>query len=153
MVELIIVLHNVSSSQKLIDFAKLAFQLNIKHLVVTKVGGVAAQAGLAEVSKIAYKLNKSFLIFPDLKDAIDLLSPDAVYLITQQAKKEISQREFENKKRIMLVFSGLESGFNKLELSLGEAYKLPNFTSDLPATAMLAVLTSCIISGEEFKKG
>lgn len=151
MPEIFVVLHNVSSVQRLLDFTKLAFNLEIKYVIVTKIGGIAAQAGVADASKLAYKLNKSFIVLPDLKDAIELFSPDAVVLISQQADKVFSPSVIANKKRVMLIFPGMESGFSKMEQSLGDVYKLPIFKGEVPPVASLAVI-SYMLSGEEFKK-
>lgn len=120
MAKLIPVLHNVTSAQKLIDFAKLVFSLNINYLVATKVGGVASNVGVPEVNKLAFKLGKTFISLPDLKDAIELLSPDLVILLTSQAQKILETQVFNDKNKIMLVFSGIENGFSKIDLSLGE---------------------------------
>ncbi|BFH73372.1 RecB-family nuclease [Sulfurisphaera javensis] len=144
--ELLIVLHNVSSTQRIIDFAKLIFNLNINHFIVTKVGGVAAQAGVPEVSKIAYKNNKSFIILPDLKDAIELFKPDAVYLFTQSAEKKFTKELLKDKNRVMLVFSGIETGFNKLELNLGEAVKIEGISNEISSVALAGILVYCILN-------
>lgn len=151
MQEMLVVLHNVSSVQRLIDFVKVAYNLDIKYVIVTKIGGVAAQAGVPDANKLAYKMNKSFIVLPDLKDAIELFSPDSVILISQQAEKEFSASLIEGKKKVMLVFPGSESGFTKLELSLGENYRLPMFKGEVPPVASLAVI-SYMLRGEEFKK-
>ncbi|AAY80034.1 RecB-family nuclease [Sulfolobus acidocaldarius] len=152
MAKLIPVLHNVTSAQKLIDFAKLVFSLNINYLVATKVGGVASNVGVPEVNKLAFKLGKTFISLPDLKDAIELLSPDLVILLTSQAQKILETQVFNDKNKIMLVFSGIENGFSKIDLSLGENYKLRNIDVEISPIASIAVIHSCILH-EEFKNG
>ncbi|BCU70603.1 RecB-family nuclease [Stygiolobus caldivivus] len=151
MPEIFVVLHNVSSVQKLIDFVKFAFNLDIKYVIVTKIGGVAAQAGVPEASKLAYRMNKTFLVLPDLKDAIELFVPDSTILISQQFDRDFSPDVIKSKKRIMLVFPGIEAGFTKIEQSFGETYKLPLFKGEVPPVASLALI-SYMLSGEEFKK-
>ncbi|BFI75296.1 RecB-family nuclease [Sulfurisphaera ohwakuensis] len=144
--ELFIVLHNISSTQRIIDFAKLIFNLNINHFIVTKVGGVAAQAGVPEVSKLAYKNNKSFIILPDLKDAIEIFKPEVVYLFTQSAEKTFTKDLLKDKSRVMLVFPGNESGFNKLELNLGEPVKIEGLSNEISPVALVGIVAYCLIN-------
>lgn len=150
--ELLIVLHNVSSTQRIIDFAKLAFNLNINYFIITKVGGVGAQAGIPEVSKLAYKNNKPFIVLPDLKDAIELFRPDTVYLFTQSAEKSFNKDLLKDKNRVMMVFSGNESGFNKLELNLGEPVKLEGINSEISSVALAAIIAYCIMDDGKILK-
>ena len=136
--ELYLGLHNITSSQKLIDFSKLAFNIKyIKYLIITKAGGTAAQSGIPEVNKIAFKLNKPFLVLPELKDAIELLQPDITLLISQYAEKPLDFLKLEKYKKIFVVFSGLEgSGFNKIEQSLGEHVKVLEEVPELGAISL-----------------
>lgn len=117
---MILVLHNVTSTQRLVDTAKIAFD-NDAMFVVTKPGGTAAQAGIPEVSKMAYRLNKPFLVLPDLKDALELLSPEKVFLVTGTGRR-VSEEEIKGK--AMVVLPGTENGFTKFELTLGEQVSL-----------------------------
>jgi SpoU rRNA methylase family enzyme len=140
---IIVGLHNITSSQRLIDFAKIVFNLGVEKLVVTKVSGTAAQVGIPEVGKLAFKLNKSLLILPDLKDSIELLKPSSVYLVSSSARDEINIEDIRNKKdsnQILIVFSGIESGFTKIEQSLGNYVKIPKLLGDLGPEAEVAIL-------------
>ena len=145
--ELFIVLHNVTSTQRIIDFAKLVFNIgNLNYLIITKVGGVGAQAGIPEVSKLAYKNNKPFIVLPDLKDAIELFKPDGVFIFTQTAEKIFTKDLIKGKNRIMLVFSGSESGFNKLELNLGEPVKIEGLNGEISSIALAGIVVYCIMN-------
>jgi len=138
---MIVGIHNVTSSQRLIDFAKLIFGLNFSHLVVTKVGGTAAQAGVPEIGRLALKQGKSLIVLPDLKDAITLLSPNAVYLFSPFAEKEIGDPSFSD--RDLLVFPGVENGFSKLEQSLGEHVTYRGLRNDLGPVAYASAVLYC----------
>lgn len=144
MKELYLGLHNITSSQKLIDFSKIAFGIkHVKYLVVTKVGGTAAQSGIPEISKIAFKQNKAIIVLPDLKDAIDLIQPDITLLISQHAEKTLDLNKILNYNKILVVFSGIEgNGFNKIEQSLGEYVRILDDVSEL-GPASLASFFLC----------
>ncbi len=146
MVEYFVVLHNVTGMQRLIEFVKTAFNFNdIRHVIVTKVGGTAAQAGIPEISKLAFKLNRSLIILPDLKDAIELFTPDDVYLISQYATEEINVEDIKNKKRVMFVISGIESDFSSVEKGLGNYVKISNLNKEASPIALLTALFYCIL--------
>ncbi|AAK40603.1 exonuclease [Saccharolobus solfataricus] len=138
MKELYFGLHNLTSNQRLLDFSKLAFNVKyVKYLVLTKVGGTAAQSGVPEVNKLAFKYNKPILVLPELKDAIELLKPEITLLVSQNAEKQIDFNDMIKHDKILIVFSGLEGGgFNKIEQSLGEYVRILEDTQDLGAVSL-----------------
>ncbi|WP_338600009.1 RecB-family nuclease [Sulfolobus tengchongensis] len=138
MKELYLGLHNITSNQRLLDFSKLAFNLKyVKYLVITKVGGTAAQSGIPEISKLAFKYNKPILVLPELKDAIDLLKPEITVLVSQNSEKLINFSDLGKYSKLLVVFSGIEgSGFNKIEQSLGEYVKILEDASDIGAVSL-----------------
>lgn len=146
MPEYFVILNNVTSTQRLTEFVKTSFSFNnIKYTIITKVGGTAAQAGIPELSKLAFKLNKPLLILPDLKDAIELFSPDEIYLISQNASEEFNVEELKNKKRVFFVILGIESDFNSIEKSLGKYVKIPGLNKDTSPIALLVTLFYCLL--------
>ena len=151
--ELFIVLHNVTSTQRIIDFAKLVFNMNgVNYFIITKAGGVGAQAGIPEVSKLAYKNNKPFIVLPDLRDAIELFRPESIFIFTQMAEKIFTKDLIRDKNRVMLIFSGSEAGFNKLELSLGEAVRVEGLSNDISSVALAGIVVYCIMSDGKILK-
>ncbi len=114
-----LVAHAPTSVQRLEDLAKLAFNFGepVEAFVVTKPSGAAAQVGLAEVSKLAYKLDKKFLVFPDIDDAIELISPDAVYTVSYEYGERVDKVEGE---KVLLVVGASEPGLSKVEAQKGK---------------------------------
>ncbi|BBG24441.1 RecB-family nuclease [Sulfuracidifex tepidarius] len=148
--ELYVCIHNVASVQKLIDFAKAvyAFSPPISGLVMSKVGGTAAQAGIPEVMKISYKQGKTVMVLPDLKDVIELIKPDKILLISSFAEKEINQSELMEGKRVLLIFNGIENDFQKTEQAIGNHVKIPYVKSDIGPTGLfIAFIYSSIAAG------
>jgi len=122
MAEIIPVIHNVSSVQRLVDSVRVAYSLGARTVVASKVYGGAAQSGVPEAMRIALKLDRSLLVLSDLRDASELLSPDHVYLVTRDyAEMEIdpSTPSLEAKNRVLIVFSGADPEFSPAELKLG----------------------------------
>ncbi|MGC9104855.1 MAG: RecB-family nuclease [Thermoprotei archaeon] len=138
---MILVLHNVTSTQRLVDTARLAFQNGVMF-VVTKVGGTAAQAGIPEASKLAYRLGKPFLVLPDLKDAVELLSPSKVFLVTNNSQKRLTSEDLTDK--VMVVIPGTENGFSKFDLGLGDQVRIADVEVDQNPVVQASLLFYCL---------
>ena len=116
-----IVAHAPTSVQRLEDLAKLAFGFGepVEGLVVTKPSGAAAQIGVPEVSKLAYKLDKPFFVFPDIDDALELLKPQRVYTVSRDYGERVEKLEVEGV--TLIIVGASEPGLSKLEASKGKA--------------------------------
>ena len=116
--EIIPVLHNVSSVQRVVDMARLVYSLGLNTLVVTKSYGGAAQSGIPEAMRIALKQSKSLLVLPELLDAVELLNPDTLLAVTSEDAEElidpVNPPVYNG--RILIAFSGGEPGFSPGEL-------------------------------------
>ncbi len=142
----VVCIHNVTSPQRLIDAAKVVFGLgNANVIVASRVTGMAAQTGIPEVMRYAYKLKKSFLVFPALQDVIDLLKPDEVLLLVPEGfpeaenlESKVTQSRIQNK-RVLLVISGSDDGFTRADLGLGNTVYLPGVKEFLPLVALVAI--------------
>jgi len=125
---LFIALHNIHSVQRVIDMVRVvkAFKNIVSTLIITKAVGAAAQSGIPEAFKIAFKESLKIIYLQDLNDIIELVNPEKVYLITPigSNKKECGIRnlikELKEGKRVVIIFCGLDAGFTKSELKLGE---------------------------------
>ncbi len=121
MARIIPVLHNVSSVQRVVDMARLAYSLGFEVLVVTKAYGGAAQAGVPEAMRLALRENKTLIVLPDLGDAIELLKPETVILVTHDyAEERIPPSEIAGlaSGTTIIAFSGADPDFSPQELRL-----------------------------------
>jgi len=149
--EILINVHNITSTQRLIEISKLALSSRlVKNLIFTKVGGTAAQSGVPEIFRFAYKLGKSVIILPDLRDSIELLKPDKIILLTSKGNNILTKEEvkkYDSNFKVLIVIPGNEVGFTKVEESLGETYKISDELSiELSPIATLGILLHCILS-------
>lgn len=147
MVTLIPVLHNVNSAQRLSEVARAVYGLGYGVFVVTKAVGSAAQVGVPEVHKLAYRLGKNLLVLSDLQDAVELLQPKKVFAVMPS---KYGGRDFEEavreafgslgpEDRVLLVFGGAEPGLSLRELKLGEPVSLEGIEEDIGAVAIAAI--------------
>lgn len=119
--EVIPVLHNVSSVQRVSDMARLVYSLGYQTLVVTKAYGGAAEAGIPEATRIALKEGKRLIVLPDLNDAVELLAPDKTLIVTRDYMEEeydpSNPPVYEG--RVLIVFQGSEPDFTVKEAKMG----------------------------------
>jgi len=112
-----------SSPQRLMDIAKLlqVFEF-VNSLIVVKPVGMAAQIGLAEASKIVYKINKNLIILSSISELSDVINYDkVVFVLPGQRGATDIETLFEEitDKRVVLVFRGGETTISKQDLALG----------------------------------
>lgn len=141
--ELIVVLNNVSSPQRLLDTVKVvlsAKQQEVKALVITKASGMAAQAGVPDASRVTYKQGKPLIVLPTLKDAIELLKPDDILIYAAVEDAEDLNNITIEGNRIMIVVDGSDNGPSRGDLALGKIISIYEFSRQLPPAAATAVL-------------
>ncbi len=143
MAEVIPVIHNVSSVQRVVDMARLAYSLDYDVLVVTKAYGGAAQSGVPEAMRLALREGKSLITLPDLEDAVGLLNPDKTLLVTRdyQARPIDPLDPPGVEGRVLIVFPGGEPDFTASEARLGE----PVYPLGVPRGRMGAVAEAAVI--------
>ncbi|MCC6032588.1 MAG: RecB-family nuclease [Desulfurococcaceae archaeon] len=140
--ELVVVVNNVSSPQRLIDFAKLVYGLtNLRSsLVFTRVSGMAAQTGIPEVGRYLFRLGKPLLILPTPQDVIDLLKPDKVLVLAKtEVSKDIEEVASGLRGKVALVVNGGDTPPSKTELSLGDHVMVGELDPSTPPQAALAI--------------
>ena len=140
--KLIPLLHSTSSVQRLLDFARLVASLGLGELVVTKAYGAAAQHGLGELGRLAYKSNMNLVILPELSDAIDLLRPDIVLIVTRRGRPEafdpLAPPRLEG--RILVAFNGGDPDFSDAEVGMGKPIYPPSVQGRLGPAAEAALV-------------
>ena len=142
---LAIIVHNVYSSVKLIEAVDIFLEFPEADIfVVSKATSSAAQTGVPEAEKKAYIRGRRVLYIPDLKDAIDILGLEKLYLIVPERlgkeyfKADKVMEEARNSK-IGIAFSGGDTAFTSSELSLGYPVTL-GFKDILPPAPLMAIV-------------
>lgn len=140
--EVIPVLHNVSSTQRVVDMARLVYSLGIESLVVTKAYGGGAQSGVPEAMRISLKANKRLIVLPDLRDAVELLKPGEVYIVSYSMAEELidpaSPPGYEG--RVLIAFNGGEPDFTPSEASLGKPVYIKGVRDRIGALGEASIL-------------
>ena len=144
------VLHNVTSSQKVNEAAKLVYGLQFKNFVVTKAGGSAAQIGVPEAQKLALKMGRNFFYLSDLDDVIELFKPEKVLTIVPKKYTNTSLENVLDKMKknstIVVVFGGLEPGLSKVDMSKGIATYPPGIEENIGTIGLMAITLYILIT-------
>lgn len=140
-VDVIPVLHNVFSPQKVVEAARITYGLGYKMFVVTKASGSAAQAGVPEAQKLAIKLGRSFACLPDLPDALEVLRPSRVLLIVPKkfGKEPLLKEAMDAEGRMLVVFGGAEPGLSRRELEMGMPVFVDGVEGDIGSLGLVAI--------------
>lgn len=140
--EVIPVLHNVSSVQRLVDAARLAYGLGLRLFAATKVYGAAAQSGVPEAMRVALRSNGGFLVLQDLHDALEVFKPDVVLLVSYSHAREtidpLNPPVYDG--RVLVVFNGSEPDFSASEAALGKPVYFRGLSGRLGPIAEAALL-------------
>ncbi len=142
MITIVPVIHNVSSVQRLVDMARLVYGLDLGLLVASKVYGAAAQSGVPEVMRLAFKGGKSFLVLPDISDALELLKPDVTLIVTLDYAEELLDpfNPPVYNGRVIVVFNGGEPDFTVSEARLGKPIYIRGVSRRLGAIAEASII-------------
>ena len=129
-----VIFHNFASQIKLEEMARTALAYGAKLVVVSKATGMAAQAGIPTVSRLVFEKGGKLLVTHTLEEALELLNPKKVYLITDLAQEELKKEEIEEENAY--VFFGNYPV--KKEEELGEMrYISPKGVSEVAQVCLL----------------
>ncbi len=136
-----------TSPQRLVDLAKVAYSMDIvKGFIVVKPIGIAAQAGVPEVFRIAYKLGRSFLVLSRINELKELLNIDNIVFIVQNSKEadDISKLLYKIGGSVAIVVQTGETPFMKEDLSYGYIAKIQEFDDKLSPNAVAEATASLL---------
>lgn len=144
MPEIIPVLHNVNSPNRLTEFVSVCVSLGFKTIIISKPTGSAAQIGIPEAFKFAIKTGARLIVVPDLRDIKELFQGE-FFLFTspENSNTKFNPEELKHMEgNIFLVFGGMEPGLTKRELELGKPLHIgvPNIMSVIGIASIVLYL-------------
>ena len=125
-----VVLHNVHSASKTVETAQVVYGLGFSNFVVSKAEGSAAQAGVPDANRLAMRMKQNFMVLPDIKDVLEVLSIERPLLITSpvltKERLDLDQlaEQAQSGERMVIILSGSNSSFSRKEMDLGETRSL-----------------------------
>ncbi|ADI32633.1 RecB-family nuclease [Staphylothermus hellenicus] len=132
-----IALYAPSSVQRVIDFVKTVFLFEDYQPIIIKPIGAAAQIGVPEAYKIAYREKKSLIILPEITDIIEVLGINKVYYLDKRGE----EIEIHNLKKsdIAIVINGGDREPSKKELLNINIVKVRDADPSLPPVGLTAI--------------
>ncbi len=147
MEKIYLVLYAPTSVQRIIDFLKTVYTWNNAVPVIIKPIGAAAQIGVPEAHRLAYKAGKPLIVLPEINDLREVLGLKNVYYITDYGEtRKITDIIIE---KTAFIINGGDQEPSKKELIDIEIIKLEEIPSNVPAIA-LATLILFILSKRVF---
>ena len=149
-----VVLHNVHSPSKTIETAQVVYGLGFPNFVVSKAEGSAAQSGVPDANRLAIRMNQNFMVLPDLKDVLEVLSIDNSLLVTSPklVKEHVDLNQLSERtqsgEKIAIVLSGSNSSFSRKEMDLGECVSLDAHV-DIGPSGSAAIILYSLLSQKE----
>jgi SpoU rRNA methylase family enzyme len=141
---LLIVLYDVSSAQRLIDTARLAYALGFNQVVAVKAYGAAASSGVPEVNRLALRMGKGFAVLPSLRDMVEIYKPEKIIVVTRDYGEPLEASEIAKRlaaaSSAALVLGGIDPAPGKEAASIGEPVYLAGTESRLGPVAEAAII-------------
>ena len=143
--EVILVIYDVSSAQRLIDTARLAYGMGLRQVVAVKVYGAAASSGVPEVNRLALKLGHGFAVLPSLRDFVELYQPRRIVVVSREYGEPVEAKEIAAKLHAeegvsALILGGIDPAPGKEAASIGEALYLRGAETRLGPVAEAAII-------------
>ncbi len=144
---LILVYNNVGSAGKVESFVEVALGFGIADLIViSRAYGAAAQSGIPAASKRVFKEGGRLLVVSELREAIELLNPEEVYVLEPKERggsEELDYEELAKKvkeRKIMIVIGGESPGNPLREQEMAKAVVWVGTERNIGPQASLGIL-------------
>ncbi|GEM_PF-497910 len=134
-----IIIYNISSSHKLLEYTRIVHGFGIKNIVIAKAIGSASQLGIPELFKLALRHNLSVIVLNDLNEVKEYLRIDKLYFLSNKCRSEIDPllNDVKLNFKIGLVVHGSDLSFTPKELELGK--ELCVIDRDVSSIALLVI--------------
>jgi SpoU rRNA methylase family enzyme len=133
-----IALYAPTSSQRLLDFTRIAYAFNATPVIVKPIGA-AAQIGVPEAFRSAYKQGRPFIVLPGLEDLVGTLGVSEAYYVSKHAETTVSAANLDWEKTVVVINDG-EYEPSRKELAGMKIVRISEVPGDLPATGLAAIL-------------
>ena len=142
---IVLAVYAPTSPQRLLDVARLAFSSSVVDiLAVIRPSAMAAQVGVPEVGKLAYKTGRRLAILPQIQDLSEVMGVSTIaFLVHDESAYSLEEVLKESGESIAIVIQGGDTPFTKGDLALGKPVKhsMPEIPPIPAADAALVIET------------
>jgi SpoU rRNA methylase family enzyme len=134
-----IALYAPTSVQRVIDFIKTVYVFNKYIPVIIKPIGAAAQIGVPEAYKYAYRMGKPLIVLPEINDIIEVLNAEKTYYISLSGR-EVSITDIMGEEDSAIIINGGEQEPSKKELLNIDIIKPSEIPCNLPPVSLASII-------------
>lgn len=138
--EMYIVLYSPTGIHKVVEFLKTMYLVEGFTPVIVKPIGAAAQIGVPEAHKIAFKAGKPLIVLPELSDVSRILGASPVYYLSDEGEEKGFEEVFASSGNVAVVLNAGDVEPSKKELENVKTVWVKNFPKGLPAIALSGVI-------------
>lgn len=142
---IVIDLHAPASPYIVVEFVKtITSHINKNILVpaVTRPTGLAAQSGVPEAWRHAYKNETPLVVVPEIRDLIEIYRPveTLIFMKTQDSIDIESARDYLEKETVLVVIPSGEQSITREETGLGKKIFSKRYHRDINPLTALGIL-------------
>jgi SpoU rRNA methylase family enzyme len=138
--EMYIVLYSPTGIHKVVEFLKTIYLVEGLTPVIVKPIGAAAQIGVPEAHKLAYKAGKPLIVLPELADVSRILGASPVYYLSDEGEEKGFEEVFASSGNVAVVLNAGDAEPSRKELENVKTVWVKNFPKGLPAIALSGVI-------------
>jgi SpoU rRNA methylase family enzyme len=138
--EMYIVLYSPTGIHKVVEFLKTIYLVEGFTPVIVKPIGAAAQIGVPEAHKIAFKAGKPLIVLPELADVSRILGASPVYYLSDEGEEKGFEEVFASSGNVAVVLNAGDAEPSRKELENVKTVWVKNFPKGLPAIALSGVI-------------
>jgi SpoU rRNA methylase family enzyme len=138
--EMYIVLYSPTGIHKVVEFLKTMYLVEGFTPVIVKPIGAAAQIGVPEAHKIAFKAGKPLIVLPELSDVSRILGASPVYYLSDEGEEKGFEEVFASSGNVAVVLNAGDVEPSRKELENVKTVWVKNFPKGLPAIALSGVI-------------
>jgi SpoU rRNA methylase family enzyme len=138
--EMYIVLYSPTGIHKVVEFLKTIYLVEGFTPVIVKPIGAAAQIGVPEAHKIAFKAGKPLIVLPELTDVSRILGASPVYYLSDEGEGKGFEEVFASSGNVAVVLNAGDAEPSRKELENVKTVWVKNFPKGLPAIALSGVI-------------
>lgn len=135
-----IVLYSPTGIHKVVEFLKTMYLYESFTPVIVKPIGAAAQIGIPEAHKIAFKTGKPLIVLPELSDVSKVLGANPVYYLSEDGEEKDFEEVFAANTSAAAVLNAGDVEPSKRELEGVKMVWIKKFPRGLPSSALSGII-------------
>lgn len=135
-----IVLYSPTGIHKVVEFLKTMYLFEYFTPVIVKPIGAAAQIGIPEAHKIAFKTGKPLIVLPELSDVSKVLGASPVYYLSEEGEEKDFEEVFTVNTNAAVVLNAGDVEPSRKELENVKIVWIKKFPRGISSSALSGII-------------